>query len=636
MTFRQAVLFISTLAAAGGSQVAQAADRPNVLWITSEDHGPHLGCYGDEYAITPNLDAFAERGCRYEFCWSNFPVCAPARTTLISGVYAQSLGGEHMRSQVPVPRGFRLYPQHLRAAGYYCSNNVKEDYNVVPEGKVWDDSSRRAHWRNRADGQPFFAVFNYTISHESQIRNEIDDADRIHDPAAAPVPAYHPDTPEVRKDWAQYYDRLTMMDRQVGERLQQLEDDGLADDTIVFFYADHGSGMPRSKRWLYDSGLHVPLIVHIPERWKHLASADYQAGGTSSRLVSFVDFAPTLLSLCGAAIPEAYQGEAFLGAAATPPREYVFGARSRMDERIDMSRCVSDGRFVYIRNYLPHRPQGQYLQYMFQTPTTRVWKQMFDAGETTAAQSRFWRPKECEELYDLQNDPDEVENLAYVAEHREKRDELRDALVRQITEIRDVGFIPEGPRLRWAETVGGSPYDFARQEDEIYSPRASHFVAVEATDPTSPERDYFAMAYRYFPREDLALYWACNGVLSRGQERFHQFHDQLRSVLDGELSSKASPTTRIVAAETLGKYGDSDDLDASLELLGEFADIQQHGLFTAQAALIAIDELDDRAAPLRDRVAALPLKSDEVPGRMGTYVPRLIEKVLADLDAMTE
>ncbi|HVJ66733.1 MAG TPA: sulfatase, partial [Caulifigura sp.] len=274
---------------------SSAADRPNILWITAEDHGPQLGCYGDAYAVTPNLDAFAQRACRYTFCWSNCPVCAPARTTLITGMYAQSLGAEHMRSMVPVPNGFQLLPQHLRRAGYYCSNNVKEDYNLAPEGQVWDESSNRAHWRKRGKGQPFFAVFNHTITHESQIRNKIDAADRVHDPAGARVPAYHPDTPEVRKDWAQYYDRLTMMDTQVGQLFRDLEADGLADDTIVFFFSDHGSGMPRSKRWLYDSGLHVPLLVHIPKRWRYLAAVDFEPAGVSSRLVSFVDFAPTIL-----------------------------------------------------------------------------------------------------------------------------------------------------------------------------------------------------------------------------------------------------------------------------------------------------------------------------------------------------
>ncbi|MEX0585747.1 MAG: sulfatase/phosphatase domain-containing protein, partial [Pirellulales bacterium] len=335
-----------------------------------------------------------------------------------------------------------------------------------------------------------------------------------------------------------------MMDKQAGALLHELEADGLADDTIVFFYADHGSGMPRSKRWLYNSGLHVPLIVYIPERWRGLATDDYQAGGTSNRLVSFVDFAPTLLSLCGVTPPAEYQGRAFLGASATTPREYVFGARGRMDERIDMSRSVSDGRFVYIRNYFPHRPQGQYLQYMFQTPTTRVWKQEFDDGELNAAQSRFWLPKECEELYDLHSDPDEIANLAYLPAYREKRDELRTALVEQIAAIRDVGFIPEGPRMRWAETAGGSPYDFARQSD-VYAAKVWHSVAVQATDPDSPERNDFADAGHYAPLQDVALYWAATGALARGEPGVTRFHAELRSLLDGELASQAGPSSQI-------------------------------------------------------------------------------------------
>jgi len=621
---------VCCLVALWACSFSQAADRPNVLWITAEDHGPHLGCYGDRYAVTPNLDALAVRGCRYTYCWSNCPVCAPARTTLITGMYAQSLGAEHMRSMVPVPRGFQLLPQHLRGAGYYCSNNVKEDYNIAPEGEVWDESSNRAHWRNRGEGQPFFAVFNHTITHESEIRNAIDPKDQVHDPAGVRVPAYHPDTPEVRKDWTQYYDRLTMMDKQAGKVLQDLAADGLADDTIVFFFSDHGSGMPRSKRWLYDSGLHVPLIVYVPERWRSLATSDYLAGGTSSRLVSFVDFAPTILSLCGVEIPQAYQGQAFLGRAVAEPRKYVFGARGRMDERIDMSRSVSDGRYVYIRNYFPHRPPGQYLGYMFQMPTTRVWKRMFDAEELNTAQSRFWQPKECEELYDLQSDPDEVTNLASSSDQDAKLDELRAALVEQIAAIRDAGFIPEEQRHRWAATTGGSVYDFARQED-FYAAKVWHSVAVHATDPSSPERNYFADAKAYLPLQDVALYWAATGALSGGETGVRKFHSELRSVLDGELSHDASATTRIVAAEALGKYGDESDLEASLELLIDYADTTKHGEFVAQAALIALDELDDRAMPVRERIAKLPQEAQGVPERMKPYVPRLIEKTLTDL-----
>jgi arylsulfatase A-like enzyme len=229
------------------SHSINAGDLPNVLWISSEDHGPHMGCYGDEYATTPNVDALAARGLLYTRAWSNAPVCAPARTTIISGLYATSSGGEQMRSQVDLPAGFQMFPQYLREVGYYCTNNSKEDYNLNKPGKVWDESSKSAHWKNRSDDQPFFAVFNSTATHESKLRVRPHEA--IHDPAGVRVPAYHPDTPEVRQDWAQYYDTITEADSRAGERLRELEDAGLSEDTIIFYWSDHGSGMPRNKRF---------------------------------------------------------------------------------------------------------------------------------------------------------------------------------------------------------------------------------------------------------------------------------------------------------------------------------------------------------------------------------------------------
>jgi len=245
---------------------AQQPGRPNVLWITCEDMGPHIGCFGDTFAKTPVLDGLAERGLRYRRCWSNAPVCAPARTTIISGVYPPAMGAEHMRSLVAMGDGRKMFPQLLREAGYYTTNNSKEDYNLELTGKVWDESSPRAHWRKRAAGQPFFSVFNFVGTHESQIRKR--PHEWKHSFEGVRVPAYQPDTPEVRKDWAQYYDNIEEMDTWAGGILKQLEADGLLDDTIVFFYSDHGSGMPRSKRWPYDSGLRVPLILSIPEKYR--------------------------------------------------------------------------------------------------------------------------------------------------------------------------------------------------------------------------------------------------------------------------------------------------------------------------------------------------------------------------------
>ena len=258
-----------------------ATNLPNILWLTSEDNGPHLGCYGDKYADTPNLDDLAAKGMIYTRAISNAPVCAPARTTIISGMYPTSTGAEHMRSMTQLPKEFKMYPVYLRELGYFCTNNSKEDYNLAKDGQVWNEGGRKATWTNRPDkNQPFFAIHNFTVSHESQIHKR--PHQQIHDPAKVRVPAYHPDTPEVRQDWAQYYDKLTEMDKMVGDKLKLLEEQGLADDTIIFYYGDHGSGMPRSKRWPYFSGINVPLIVHVHEKWKHLASSDYKVGGNQT------------------------------------------------------------------------------------------------------------------------------------------------------------------------------------------------------------------------------------------------------------------------------------------------------------------------------------------------------------------
>ncbi|MCC6490904.1 MAG: sulfatase-like hydrolase/transferase, partial [Candidatus Hydrogenedentes bacterium] len=236
--------FVAGLAAsAAATPQATGGPKPNILWITCEDTGPHLHGCGDDYSVTPNLDGLMKRGLYYKNAWSNAPVCAPARTTIISGIYPTSNGSEHMRSQTRLAPGQKMYPQLLREAGYYCTNNSKTDYNLEEPGKVWDESSPRAHWRKRAPGQPFFAIFNFTITHESQIRTRPHEWE--HDPAKARVPAYHPDTPEVRQDWAQYYDNITTMDGMAGKVMEELRADGLEQDTIVFFYGDHGSGMPR-------------------------------------------------------------------------------------------------------------------------------------------------------------------------------------------------------------------------------------------------------------------------------------------------------------------------------------------------------------------------------------------------------
>lgn len=590
--------------------------RPNVLWITSEDNGPHLGCYGDDYADTPHIDKLASRGTIYLNCWSNAPVCAPARTTLITGMYPTCLGAEHMRSMVKLPKQFLMYPQYLRKAGYYCTNNSKEDYNVEQTGKVWDESSRKAHWKNRKPGQPFFAVFNHTISHESKIRNRPHTL--VHDPAKARVPAYHPDTPEVRHDWAQYYDRITEMDALVGKNLKELADAGLADDTIIFYYGDHGSGMPRSKRWPYNSGLQVPLVIYIPPKFRDLASPDYQTDGESDRLVSFVDFAPTLLSLAGIEPPQHMQGYAFLGQYQTEPQDYLFGFRGRMDERYDLVRSVRNKRYVYIRNYMPHKEYGQYLNYMFQTPTTQVWKRMYDEGKLVPPQTYFWETKPAEELYDLQSDQDEVHNLVGSDKHLEVLNELRAAQQQKLLAIRDLGFMPEAEIHRLAD--GRAPW-LVGQKSKLYPlPKILAMADLASSHKPHSEAELLAGLKN---GNDVIRYWAAMGFLIRGKQAVQQAAPQLREALQD-----SSKSVRCIAAEALGRYGNQQDVKAGVKTLLSLSNLNKDGLYVAMLALNGLDKLGpEKIAPVQDQIAELPRKNDQINRRLQNYVTRLIERI---------
>ena len=590
------------------------ADRlPNIVWISSEDHGPEMGCYGDPQATTPNVDQLAARGMRYAKCWSSAPVCAPARTTLITGMYPASLGAEDMRSMVKMPAGTRMFPCFLRDQGYYCTNASKEDYNVRKTGKVWDESSGKAHWRNRNEAQPFFAVFNSTVSHESAIRKH--SGPTTHDPAAMRVPAYHPDTPTVRRDWAIYYDSVTRADAVAGARLRELEEAGLVDSTIVFYWGDHGSGMPRSKRWPSNSGLHVPLIVYIPEQFSGLRPADYQAGGVSERLVSFVDFAPTVLSLAGIQPPAWMQGHAFLGSHIAPQQEFIHGFRGRMDERLDLVRSVTDGRYVYLRNYHPERSQGQHVSYQFETATTAEWRKYYDAGALNEAQSIFWRtPKDSEELYDLQQDRDEVQNLANSAEHQTILAKLRTAQQEHAARILDLGFIPEGQRFNLA---GDQPfYDWARTPGAYDYQRV--FRAAEQASRPVPES---SSEWGLDDEDPVVRYWAYVGLLIGGEQAVQAQQDPLVAALEDEV-----PEIRVTAARALAMYGTPERVKQAVRQLVQDADWGQQSVWTAMLALDALGEIP--AAELTDfqqEIAALSNKGPMPDSRYSSYVPRLLK-----------
>lgn len=419
-----------------------AEQRPNIVWIVGEDMGPELGCYGDPQAITPNMDKLARQGARFTRCFTHAPVCAPSRSGLITGMYPTTIGTHHMRSKlIAPPPTFTLL---LRKAGYFVAWPGKTDFNFDVPADAFDST---ADWTKKLPPQPFFAYVNFVDSHESSIRMpdkfekftaRLSPAER-HDPTKMTLPPYHPDTPEVRRDVANYYDLVTTVDHKVGEVLKFLDDKGVADNTVVFLTGDHGRGLPRSKRWVYDSGIHVPLIVRWPGKIKP----------TSIRedLVSFIDFAPTALALAGSPAKN-LQGLVVLGPQ-TQERKYIFAARDRMDETFDRIRAVRNKQYKYIRNFHPELPYAQRIAYGEEMPTMQVWRRLNGEGKLSGPQKLFFAPvKPREELYDVNSDPHEIRNLADSPAHQPVLKELRAALDQWIEETHDLGAVPENELIK--------------------------------------------------------------------------------------------------------------------------------------------------------------------------------------------
>lgn len=454
------------------SPIKEDMKQPNVLWISTHDINPDLGCYtgvwpGAEYAVTPNLDRLAAQGARYDQAFAAAPVCAPARSAIMTGCFPSAIGTMHMRTKAVPPPEVRLLPEYFRAAGYYTTNNVFTDFQVEVPPTVFDDCSPTAHWRNRKDPeQPFFAAFHGLITHESQIYLDdeafqaatagVSTADR-HSEAAAPVPPYYPDTPIFRKALSRYADLITAMDQWVGDILAQLEEDGLAGNTIVVFWSDHGKGMPRAKRWPNEAGLHEPLIVRWPEQI---------AEGTVVRdLVHTMDLAPTMLAACGLPVPAHMHGVPLFdqtGALAEHPNQYTFAGRDRMDEAEDTSRTVRDKRFRYIRHYHPDRPGMLHTNYPDHLSTWEELRRLhfeeanqLGCGQrpdilTPLQRTLLSTPRPAEELYDLISDPHETTNLATDPAYKNILTDMRQALEDWQNNYGDLGLIPEAELIeRW-------------------------------------------------------------------------------------------------------------------------------------------------------------------------------------------
>ena len=596
--------------------------RPNILWISCEDIGPELGCYGDKYAITPTLNKLAQQGVRYENVYSTAGVCAPTRSGIITGMYATTLGSNHMRSKATLPDHVKCFPEYLRKAGYYCTNNVKTDYNFSVPKTAWDACNRKAHWKNCPKGKPFFAVFNFEVTHESRIRasqkQHADATKRLtpvqrQDPDRITPPPFHPNTPVVCHDWAWYYENITALDYQVAEVLEELREAGLEDDTIVFFWGDHGAGLPRMKRWLYDSGTRVPLLVRIPEKFR--VDGQGKPNSVDEQLISFIDLAPTVLNLAGVKLPEQFQGRAFLGKKLTPPREYIFGARDRMDERYDIIRAVRDRQYRYIRNYEPFKTYAQCISYGEEMPTMQELRRLHAEGKLSEAAELFFREtKPVEELYDLKNDPHEIKNLADSPAHQAVLKRMRAAHQKWQDETRDLALLPES-ELNLRAKKFGSEYAILRQ------PGADELMQrLRATVDAGQQGNIDGLLSAMDDSDAAVRYWAAIGLGNQDLKKLGPDAQKVQSRLSSALKDH-SPTVRVAAAKALFLLGDTQQ---ALPVL--IAELKSEQPWIRVAAANALDAMGEQARPALDALKqACKDKENKYVARLATHAVELLE-----------
>ncbi|WP_341228294.1 sulfatase [uncultured Arcticibacterium sp.] len=560
-------------------------ERPNILWISHEDFSPAWGCYGDEQATTPNIDALAADGYLFEQAFSNAPICAPARATLISGMFATSYGTQNLRSEIPRPEGFKTLPEYFREQGYFTSNNAKTDYNFSPEG-LWDDLGNTAHWRNRAGEQPFFSVYNAMITHEGHTNRYVaEDTKSVnpkHKPEDMVIPPYFPDTPEFKKIMAHQYDLMTVFDQKVGEIIKELKEDGEYENTIIMVFSDHGHGLPRYKRWLYDTGLRVPFIMHVPEKFKHLVSNIEK--GHNDLNVSFVDFAPTVLKLAGIDTPDIMEGDNFLGSESNQDA-YSFGYRDRADDSYDMSRSVFDGRYMYIRNYMPHLPY--IINAQIYGPDKWSYKELLrarDAGELSAESMKMFLPKPFEELYDLEQDPQELRNVINDEALSGVAGKLKERLKKHLIETHDTGLMNEGHMMLLAKENNTSVYEMAGNT-KFFDVNE----ALNAAENVGRVSEIEELSKLLKSKNANVRFWGLT-ALQNPEIKVDEISDQLK-----EMLNDASEPNRYLAAEIL--INKTSENKEAYALLKDELIHQEYEPMTLQLA-IAIRNLDKKARPL--------------------------------------
>lgn len=591
----------------------ELAKKPNILWITCEDISPHLGCYGEEYAFTPALDDMAAEGVLFRNAYATASVCTPARSSIITGIYASSLGTQHLRGKVSLSGNVKCFTEYLRNTGYYCANFNKTDYNFDTPSEAWDfngsisyDSLVSGHLADIPEDRPYFCVINLALTHQSKVRYDKEELikknnslpiNARHDPDKVPVPPYYPNTSEVRVNLAALHTQITLMDMQVKVILDQLKEYGFDKNTIVFFYSDHGDGLPRHKRWLYHSGIQVPFIVKFPPRYTYLSPV--KMGKEIKSVINFVDLAPTTLALTGCEVPERMQGKVFLGSE-REERKYTVAIRDRVDEVYEFSRSISDGQFQYIRNFASNKPRMQWSNYSEITPIRKELRRLYKTNELdTLTGWLMEKTKPVEELYDIAKDPFQINNLSGSSQHKTKMEELKNELFNWMINTRDLSLVPE-PLMR---KLSGdrTPRDVFAENDLFPIQRVLQIADMKGRGVKYIDD----LINGLNDPSPIVRYWAANGLSLLG-ENTQTAVKPLKKLLQDK-----NRIVSIAAAEALCKtttYGDA------IHILGE-ALLDDDIVVRVYAAIALLDMKDEAIQVIEEINESLEKKCKNIPDK---------------------
>lgn len=544
---------------------AASPSRPNVVWLVSEDNSKHfLKLFDKHGAETPRIEALARNGLAFDHAFSQAPVCSVARTTLATGCYAPRIGTQyHRRAKlVPMPEGVRMFPAYLREAGYYTANNNKKDYNAIEGPGVWDVSSAKATWRDRQAGQPFFYMQSFPVTHEGRLHFPESDVENVPtktDPNAVFVPPIHPDTPLFRYTYARYHDLIHQMDAQIGAVVDQLAADGLLEDTFIFYFGDHGGVVAGSKGYVYETGLHVPLVVRVPEKWKHLVDAE--RGSRVNGFVSFIDFGPTVLNLAGVDVPRGMDGRPFLGKgvkmAEVNRRDEVFCYADRFDEKYDQVRALRKGHFKYMRSYQPFNFDGLQNNYRYLMAAYREWRELYRAGKLNPVQAAFFEPRAPEALYDIDNDPYETRNLAANPDYADTLRDMRKGLTRWVERMPDLSFYPESYLV---DHAFDNPVEFGQDHKR----EIRHLVEIADLSLVPFGKAESKIARALASKNPWERYWGLITCSSHGKAA-RPLVETARKLAQGDPER----LVRVRAAEFLGLIGAADPRPIIMAALAE-------------------------------------------------------------------